>query len=203
VGVGNAGGSGGTPEYAAGVVTGLDRSITASDAADGSSEQLTGLIETNAAIVAGYSGGPLVNQKGEVVGVNTAASATTRFSAASDAYAIPIAQALDIAEQIEAGDDSGTVHVGPTALLGVGLASEQNGYGVVVGNVLSGGPADDAGITAGDVITAIDGHRVTTYADVAAALLHRSPGTSVSVRYLGADGSSHRTSVTLTSGPPQ
>ena len=60
-----AGGNGGTPSYAGGVITAVDRTITANDESDGSSEQLTGLLETDAAIVSGDSGGPLVNTDGE------------------------------------------------------------------------------------------------------------------------------------------
>ena len=79
VGIGNAGGSGGTPSFAGGSVTALDQSITASDEAEGTSEQLTGLIETNADIQPGDSGGPLVNSSGKVIGMDTAASAGFSF----------------------------------------------------------------------------------------------------------------------------
>jgi S1-C subfamily serine protease len=80
VALGNAGGLGGTPSVAAGSVTALDQSITASDESSGSSEQLSGLIETNANIQAGDSGGPLVNSHGQVIGMDTAASANYQFS---------------------------------------------------------------------------------------------------------------------------
>ena len=74
VALGNAGGKGGTPSVAAGTVTALNRSITASDEDSSSSEQLTGMIETNADIQPGDSGGPLVNSAGQVIGMDTAAS---------------------------------------------------------------------------------------------------------------------------------
>jgi len=74
VGLGNAGGKGGTPSVAPGTVTALNQSITASDEGGGSSEQLSGLIETNADIQPGDSGGPLVNAYGEIIGMDTAAS---------------------------------------------------------------------------------------------------------------------------------
>jgi len=74
VALGNAGGVGGTPSVAPGTVTALNQSITASDESSASSEQLTGLIETNADIQAGDSGGPLVNSHGQVIGMDTAAS---------------------------------------------------------------------------------------------------------------------------------
>ena len=79
VGVGNAGGTGGTPSAAGGTVTALNQSITASDQGDGSSEQLTGLIQTNADIQPGDSGGSLVNTSGQVIGIDTAASAGFSF----------------------------------------------------------------------------------------------------------------------------
>ena len=74
VGVGNAGGTGGTPSAAGGTVTALNQSITASDDGDGTSEQLSGLIETNADIQPGDSGGALVDTSGDVLGIDTAAS---------------------------------------------------------------------------------------------------------------------------------
>ena len=107
-GIGNAGGTGGTPSAAGGTVTALNQSITASDEGDGSSEQLTGLIETNADIQPGDSGGSLVNTSGEVLGIDTAASAGFSFqssgqSSGNQGYAIPINEAITIAKQIEAG----------------------------------------------------------------------------------------------------
>jgi S1-C subfamily serine protease len=80
VGIGNAGGKGGAPSVAAGTVTALNQSITASDEGSSSSEQLSGLIETNADIQAGDSGGPLVNAHGQVIGVDTAASSANGSS---------------------------------------------------------------------------------------------------------------------------
>lgn len=79
VALGNAGGVGGTPAVAAGSVTALNQSITASDESSGSSEQLSGLIATNADIQSGDSGGPLVNSHGQVIGIDTAASSSYQF----------------------------------------------------------------------------------------------------------------------------
>jgi S1-C subfamily serine protease len=73
VGIGNAGGVGGTPSVATGTVTALNHSINATDASSGTTESLTGMIETNADIEAGDSGGPLVNSHGQVIGMDTAA----------------------------------------------------------------------------------------------------------------------------------
>jgi hypothetical protein len=74
VATGNAGGAGGTPSAASGKIVALDQQITASDAGDGTSERLSGLIETNTDIQSGDSGGPLVNASGQVLAMNTAAS---------------------------------------------------------------------------------------------------------------------------------
>lgn len=79
VGIGNAGGAGGTPSAAAGKVTALNQSITASDESSSSSEQLTGLIQVDADIQSGDSGGALVNSAGQVIGMDTAASTGFQF----------------------------------------------------------------------------------------------------------------------------
>jgi len=86
VGIGNAEGLGGTPSYVAGTVVALDQAITAGDETNpAGSEHLNGLIEVNAAIVPGDSGGPLVNDKGEVVGMDTAAQTSTAASVSTRA----------------------------------------------------------------------------------------------------------------------
>jgi S1-C subfamily serine protease len=150
--LGNAGGKGGTPSVATGAVTALNQSITASDEGSGAnSEQLTGLIETNADIQPGDSGGALVNSYGQVIGMNTAASSGTQFqsesgqSAAVQAYAIPIDNAESIAKQIEAGQGSSTVHIGATAFLGIESDGSSSGSGSGSGSGDSGGFGDGSG----------------------------------------------------------
>src|ERR1700730_9374526 len=136
--LGNAGGKGGTPSVATGTVTALNQGITASDDGSGSnSEQLTGLIETNANIQPGDSGGALVNSYGQVIGMNTAASSGTQFQSqsgqsAEQAYAIPIDNAESVAKQVEARQGSATVHIGATAFLGIesdGSSGSSSGSG--------------------------------------------------------------------------
>src|SRR5262244_3455696 len=93
VAVGNAGGQDGTPSVATGRVTGLNQSITASDESSGTAENLSGLIRTNADIQAGDSGGPLLNSAGQVIGIDTAASAgrvQLNSSTTTQAFTIPI-----------------------------------------------------------------------------------------------------------------
>ena len=143
--LGNAGGKGGTPSVATGAVTALNQGITASDEGSGvNSEQLTGLIETNADIQPGDSGGALVNSFGQVIGMNTAASSGTQFQSesgqsAAQAYAIPIDAAESIAKQIEAGQGSSTVHIGATAFLGIETDGSNSGSGSGSGSGDSGG----------------------------------------------------------------
>jgi S1-C subfamily serine protease len=143
--LGNAGGKGGTPSVATGAVTALNQGITASDEGSGvNSEQLSGLIETNANIQPGDSGGALVNSFGQVIGMNTAASSGTQFQSesgqsAAQAYAIPIDNAETIAKQVEAGQGSSTVHIGATAFLGIETDGSNSGSGSGSGSGDSGG----------------------------------------------------------------
>ena len=108
VAIGNAGGTGGTPSYAGGSITALNQSITASDDLDGASEQLHGLIEINADIQPGDSGGSLVNTAGEVIGIDTAASQGYSFqTSGTQGYAIPINEALSIVQADRVGHGTG------------------------------------------------------------------------------------------------
>ena len=216
VGVGNAGGTGGTPSAAGGSVTALNQSITASDTGGGNAENLTGLIQVNAAIQPGDSGGSLVNTSGAVIGVDTAASASPGYQvSASQAYAIPIATALSIAGQIESGKASSTVHIGPTGFLGVSVESSTgNGNGAfgsgngaatsgaVVGGVLSGSPAAQAGLAQGDVITGLNGASVGSSSDLSNLLQADHPGDTVHLQWTDGSGRGHTSSVKLTTGPP-
>ena len=120
LGIGNAGGSGGTPSSAAGTITGLNQSITAGDEIGGASERLSGLIATNAGVQPGDSGGPLVNSAGEVIGIDTAGSVGFDFpSTGGQAFAIPINEAAQTALAIVSNHPAATTHVGDTAFLGV------------------------------------------------------------------------------------
>jgi S1-C subfamily serine protease len=193
-GVGNAGGTG-TLTAATGSVTALDQTITASDDNGGNAEQLSGLIETDAAIQAGDSGGPLYGASGTVIGMDTAASSGN----AAQGYAIPIANAEAIAKQIESGVDNSTIHQGLPAFLGVSVQDTTGGAGIA--GVVSGGPADDAGITAGDVVTAVGGTTVSSAADLSSALEGYHPGDRVSITWTTTSGTSQTVTVTLTTGP--
>jgi S1-C subfamily serine protease len=225
VALGNAGGKGGTPSVATGTVTGTGKTITASDESAGNAEQLQGLIETNAGIQPGDSGGPLVNTQGQVVGMDTAASSgisTTGFGSqsqqtATQAFAIPISHATTIADQIEAGQASSTVHIGATAFLGVEVspASAAGGFGGYFGNgggssasggatvagVVSGSAAAQAGLAQGDVITSVAGHTIASSTDVSSTLAAHHPGDKISISWTNQSGQSQTATVTLGSGP--
>ena len=163
VAIGNAEGKGGQPSVVTGSVTALNQSITASDEGSGSSEQLTGMIETNAPIEPGDSGGSLVNLAGQVVGMDTAASTSSETpsaqaanpgqqsqgqtgqsqsgqsqSSGTQAFSIPINEAVSIAAQIEGGNSSSTLHLGSTAFLGVEVSSTSTSTGTGTGSGASG-----------------------------------------------------------------
>jgi S1-C subfamily serine protease len=209
--IGNAGGAG-TLTSASGTVTGLAKAITVGDD-QGGSEQLAGLIETNAALQPGDSGGPLLNSNGQVVGMDTAASTTFAFRAvgASDSYAIPINTAQTIAKQVESGKASTAVHIGPTGFLGVEIAAAvgNGGFGGpasaggLIAGTVAGGPAASAGLAAGDMITAINGKAVSSPSTIASVILTKKPGAKITVTYTDQSGLAHVTTVTLASGPPQ
>jgi S1-C subfamily serine protease len=203
--VGNAGGTG-RLSTTQGSITALQRTITASDGSR--AEQLSGLIETSAALQPGDSGGPLLDGAGRVVGMDTAAATTVGYgfqaTAASDGYAIPIGKALAVAKQITAGRSSATVHVGATAFLGVQVASAAyDGSGAVIAAVVPGGPADAAGLVPGDVITAVGGKTVSSPGALSTLLLAMKPGTKLAITFVDQTGATGTTQVTLGSGPPQ
>ena len=208
--VGNAGGTG-SLTVTTGRIVGLHRGITVSDD-QGGTEQLADLVETDASLQPGDSGGPLLDAAGRVVGMDTAASAGFYFQGGGggDGFAIPIDRAVTLVKQIAAGRSSAQVHIGGTALLGVSI--QPSGYygasgsyhpGLVVENVVQGSPAAKAGIAAGDVITALGGRAVASQNAVVSLLLQRRPGDRIAVTWIDEATGSHTATVTLAGGPPQ
>ncbi|HWD07500.1 MAG TPA: trypsin-like peptidase domain-containing protein, partial [Actinomycetota bacterium] len=201
VALGNALGVGGTPSVAQGRVVALNQSITASDSSAHSQENLSGLIETNATLEPGDSGGPLANANGQVIGMDTAASTNYQFSANSgSSYAIPINQALSIAKQIEAGQNSGNVHNGLPGFLGVDV-SDQGASGALVVLTLRNTAASSAGIGPGDVITSVAGQAIGSASDLTSVMSKQKPGAHVAVKWTDTNGQDHSSSLTLTTGP--
>ena len=207
-GIGNALGRGGEPAVATGSVTALDRSITASDP-NGSSEQLTGMIQTDANIQPGDSGGALVDAEGHVVGMITAGNdRTTSTGEPTVGFAIPIDDALTVVDQIHSGVGSDTVLIGERGYLGVAVRplDQTNAArlgvssGALVVGLDTGSPAEGAGMTTPAVIRAIDGQSVDSV-DALGPLLHSHvPGDSVTVDWVDASGS-HSATVALIAGP--
>jgi S1-C subfamily serine protease len=208
VAIGNALGKGGTPTATVGSVTGLDRSITAHDQ-QGGAEHLQGLIQTDALIRPGDSGGALADTSGQVVGLITAGLQSTEPTRGSTVgFAIPTDGALAIAEQIRTGTTSGSVIVGPTGFLGVQVADPRPGStgpvgrtsGALVVGVVQGTPAAKA-IPPSVVITAVDGVKVDSAASLGDVLHQHRPGEVVTVTWVGA-GSTESVSVRLRGGGP-
>ena len=193
---GNAQGRGGVPKAARGRIIGLHQQITATDEYD-DPETLNNVIVTSAPVVPGYSGGPLENGQNRVLGIVTAGST----AGLPRGFAIPIKQALAIASKIESGRSSATIHVGPTAFLGVELAKSSGG--AKIAKVLAHQPAAAAGLVAGDVITSLGSATISSPADVRQAVLTLAPGKAVSIGWTDKTGTAQTGTITPTSGPPQ
>jgi S1-C subfamily serine protease len=116
---GNAQGRGGLPAVAAGVINSLDKTISPTDESTGATETLHNMLQTNADVVSGDSGGPLADAAGQVIGMDTANASNSQGSTAVLGYAIPINTALTVARQIAAAQASATVQVGVPGFLGV------------------------------------------------------------------------------------
>jgi S1-C subfamily serine protease len=206
--VGNAGGTG-TLTAAKGTIVSLKASITTAAEGPVASETLTGMIETTADVVSGDSGGPLYDADGEAVGIDTAASSGAEING----YATPIQRALSIVQQIRSGKESSTVQVGPAPFLGVELTDASSsgfGYpgaameepsGAMVEDVVSGTAAAEAGLEAGDQITALGGHAVTSAEDVTALLADHDPGDRIKIVWIDQAGSEQAATVTLGASP--
>jgi len=184
-----------------GIISGVNRSVQAGDRLTGI-ENLTNLLQTDAAINPGNSGGPLVNISGEVIGINTAVSQ----DAEGIGFAIPINDAKGLIEGVL---ENGTVE---RAYLGVRYLTitpdikeefkldESNGAYIIDGNsegaIIDGSPADKAGLKSEDIIIEIDGVELSGRNNLVSELSQHRPGDSVEMKYVR-DGKTKTTTVTL------
>jgi putative serine protease PepD len=160
----------------------------------GAVTSISGMLQTDAAINSGNSGGALVNLNGEVIGINSAiATSGNSTGNIGVGFAIPANTASDVASQLINGED--VSH----AYLGVSIANAQGG-GALVREVAAGGPADRAGLAQGDVITSLDGTTINEPDDLVSAVQARGAGDEVSVTYTR-DGQEQQATVTLTEAP--
>jgi S1-C subfamily serine protease len=195
VAIGNALGRGGAPATS-GHVTALDQTITAGEGR-ANSETLTGMIQSDAPIYQGDSGGALVNASGQVIGMITAGEAQGFRSAASDVgYAVSANSAVAQVNRILVHEQGADLTYGQVGYLGVSVQDSTAAGALVVG-VQSDSPAAAAGITTGSVITGIGGTTVTSSDTLGKAIKAHRPGDRVSVRWTTSDGAAHTATVTL------
>ncbi len=208
VAIGNALGQG-TPSVTQGAVTALDQSITASDGS--SSEQLSGLIQTDVPISPGDSGGPLVNSAGQVVGMITAGETSSpRQTTSTVGYAIPANDAVTVVDEILSGSTSQGIVLGLPGYLGVAVSNLNSitagalglgtSAGALVIGVASGSPAAEANIAQNAVITGIDGVSISSATALGPAIQSHKPGQQVRISWIDQSGS-HTATVNLATGP--
>ena len=206
VALGNALGRGGVPAVSQGSVVALDQTITASEGGS-KSEQLTGMIQSDATIYPGDSGGPLVNSSGQVIGMITAGNVQGFRSSASNVnYAIASDNALSVVNQIRSGQTSPQIIYGQVGYIGVSVqtldaaTASQLGLnvssGALVASVQPGSPAAGAGIARYSVITAVGSSPITSSDTLGTAIRSHKPGDRVSVTWVNTSGT-HTATVTL------
>lgn len=189
-GVGNAGGQGYLTSVV-GEVEATNETIHIEPQEPGSPAQwLEGLIMITSDIVPGYSGGPTVDENGQVIGVSTAASQNTTNTEDAYGYAVPIVSALEVVEQVLAGDESGDVVIGAGGALGIVVASEE-GAGARVIEVKTDSVGAEIGLQPEDVILEIDGEEVVNSSFISRYVRDKNPGEQVEVVWRSPDGQMH------------
>jgi S1-C subfamily serine protease len=196
IAIGNALGQGGAPTVTTGNVTALDQTITASEGG-GSSEQLSGMIQSDAPISPGDSGGAIVNAAGQVVGMITAGDVQGfRSQTSTTNYSIPTDTAISYVDKIRSGQASSEIIYGQVGFMGVSVRDESSGNGAQVVTVQPGSPAESAGITPGAVISKVGGTTITSSASLGTAIRSHKSGDRVSVTWTDQRGT-HTTTMTL------
>jgi putative serine protease PepD len=185
----------GGPTVTRGIVSALNRTIVSGDGA------LDGLIQTDAAISSGNSGGPLVNTRGQVIGINTAVFQSSREVAANNVgFSISVAEALPVIEELRAQANGQPRTEG---YLGVSVLDRNDGgLGAVIAEVSPRSPADIAGMEVNDVVIEADGSPVDGQPALVAAIRDKSPGDSIKIDVLR-DGERITLTATLIERPTQ
>lgn len=167
----------GAPSVTLGIVSALDRTIVTEGSA------LDGLIQTDAAISSGNSGGPLVNALGEVVGINTAvARGDSTVAATNIGFAISTGEALPVIESLRHQAENGVREEG---FLGVNIDDRRDGgQGAIITDVEEGTPAEAAGILPGDTVIAVQGVAIDGAAGLVAAVRDQEPGDELEIQIL-------------------
>jgi putative serine protease PepD len=180
-----------------GIISALDRPVRAGGEGSGQ-DTIFDAIQTDAAINPGNSGGPLTDMQGRVIGINSAIASLGSGNGGGQAgsiglgFAIPIDQARRIANEL--------VHNGyaTQAVLGVIIPSGQPEDGAaVVAQVTPGGPAANAGIQAGELVTKVDGQVIDSGDSLVAAVRSHAPGTKITLTVKNSAGSTRQVLVTL------
>jgi putative serine protease PepD len=186
VAIGNALDLGVQPTVTRGIISAKNRTLSVD-----ANLTLSNLLQTDAAINHGNSGGALANAAGEVIGINSAGIP----DAQNVGFAIAINKVKPLIEQLKTG------HNPAAAVSFLGITTEQTAQGVAITGVTRGSAADAAGLRPGDVITAIDGHAVTSPADVGSAISGHKPGDAINIT-VDRNGSSVKVTATLGSRTP-
>lgn len=183
-----------------GVISGLGRGIQAGDPYQGYVENLNNVIQTSAAINPGNSGGPLVNSNSQVIGINTAVAQGGQ----NIGFALPISVVKDSLNNFNQTGQFNRPYLGvayKTITQDVALVNDVP-QGAYIQEVVSGSPAAKAGIQAGDIITSIDGQKLSSTNELATVIGKKKAGDTISITYWR-DGNSTDVSVTLVSAPNQ
>ena len=175
-----------------GILSGKNRLVSVSTSNSSTADMMMSVLQTDAAINSGNSGGPLANANGEVIGITSlklSSSGTSSASIEGMGFAIPIETALNYAEKLENGE---TIERPSLGISMVNVSSMYNRYpslsnlgiteGVYVESVSDGSPADDGGMQAGDIIVEVDDKEVSDYAYLRYLLYNHSVGDTMKVR---------------------